>query len=225
MKNVPDFAWFADKNFVVQYDTVKLASGRNVDVFTYYHNKKKSLWINSASYVKDAVKHYSKWIGEYDYPVVQAIEGPANNASGGMEYPTITLITSPDAKPESLDAVITHEVGHNWFMSMLGSNERLHSWQDEGMNSYYQFRYEAEKYKSNTIFGDVIPKDVKALPLDQFQSAVYNAMAENIPMNYPIALPADEYKTSDDYATASYLKAALWMETQASESTRYESLF
>jgi hypothetical protein len=211
MKNVPDFAWFADRNFVVQYDTVKLASGRNVDVFTYYHNKRKSLWVNSAGYVKDAVKHYSEWIGEYEYPVVQAIEGPANNASGGMEYPTITLITSPDAKPESLDAVITHEVGHNWFMSMLGSNERLHSWQDEGMNSYYQFRYEAEKYRSNTIFGDAIQKDVKALPLDQFQSTIYNAMAENIPMNNPIALPAEEYKTSDDYAMASYLKAALWM--------------
>lgn len=211
MKNVPDFAWFADKNFVIQYDTVKLASGKNVDIFTYYHNKKKSLWVNSAAYVKDATKRYSAWIGEYDYPVVQAVEGPANNASGGMEYPTITLITSPDAKPETLDAVITHEVGHNWFMSMLGSNERLHSWQDEGMNSYYQFRYEAEKYKSNSIFGDAIQNEVKALPVDQFQSTIYNAIVENIPMANPIEQPADQYKTSDDYAMASYLKAALWM--------------
>jgi aminopeptidase N len=210
MNNVPDFAWFADKNFVVQYDTLQLASGKAVDVFTYYHNKKKSLWVESAAYAKDAVKKYSGWIGEYEYPVVQVVEGPKNNASGGMEYPTITLITSPDAKPQSLDAVITHEVGHNWFMSMLGSNERIHTWQDEGLNTYYQFRYEAEKYKSNSIFGDAIPADVKALPVDQFQLAIYNAM-KGIPMNFVIDIPADQYKTSDDYAMASYLKTAMWM--------------
>lgn len=210
MNNVPDFAWFADKNFAIQYDTLKLASGKVVDVFTYYHNKKKTIWTESASYAKDATQKYSKWIGEYEYPVVQVVEGPKNNASGGMEYPTITLITSPDAKPESLDAVITHEVGHNWFMSMLGSNERMHSWQDEGLNTYYQFRYEAEKYKSNSIFGDAIPANVKALPVDQFQQSVYNAMT-NIPMDLVIDLPAYAYKNSDDYAMASYLKTALWV--------------
>lgn len=210
MDNVPDFAWFADKNFVIQYDTLKLSSNKVVDVFTYYHNKKKTIWAESAAYAKDATKKYSEWIGEYEYPVVQVIEGPKNNASGGMEYPTITLITSPDAKPQTLDAVITHEVGHNWFMSMLGSNERIHSWQDEGLNSYFQFRYEAEKYKSNSIFGDAIPAEVKSLSVSQFQQAVYNAMM-NIPMDLVIDKPASEYKSSDDYAMASYLKTALWL--------------
>lgn len=69
-----------------------------MDAFSYYHNTKGTLWNNSIDYIKDAVHHYSNWIGEYEYPVVQAFEGPKNNASGGMEYPTITLITSPDAK-------------------------------------------------------------------------------------------------------------------------------
>ena len=101
MKNAPDFAWFADKKYVVAYDTVQLNSGKVVDVFTYYYNKKNTLWLQSVDYAKDATKKYSNWIGEYDYPVVQVVEGPKNNASGGMEYPTITLITSPDAKPEN----------------------------------------------------------------------------------------------------------------------------
>ena len=85
-----------------------------------------------------------------------------------MEYPMITLITCPDATKEYLDGVIAHEVGHNWFMSMLGSNERMHTWMDEGLNSYFQFRYEAEKYRSNSIFGDAIPDDIKKLPADKF---------------------------------------------------------
>lgn len=209
MKNAPDFAWFADKKYVVAYDTVQLNSGKVVDVFTYYYNKKNTLWLQSVDYAKDATKKYSNWIGEYDYPVVQVVEGPKNNASGGMEYPTITLITSPDAKPETLDAVITHEVGHNWFMSMLGSNERIHSWQDEGLNTYYQFRYEAEKYKSNSVMGE-IPANIKALPVDQFQSTVYNAML-GIPIKSAIETPAAQFPTSDEYGMASYIKPAIWL--------------
>ena len=210
ISNVPDFAWFADKDLVIQYDTVKLASGKVVDAFSYYHNKKNTLWVNSIDYIKDATKKYSQWIGEYEYPVVQAIEGPKNNSSGGMEYPTITLITSPDAKKETLDGVITHEVGHNWFMSMLGNNERMHTWQDEGFNTFYQFRYEAEKYRSNSIFGDAIPAKIKELPADKFLASIYGALT-NVPMESAIDIPAADFKTSEEYGLISYAKTALWL--------------
>lgn len=218
MENVPDFAWFADKDFVIQYDTVKLASGKVIDAFTFYHNKKNTLWINSIDYTKDAVRKYSNWIGDYEYPVVQAVEGPANNSSGGMEYPTITLITSPDAKKESLDAVIAHEVGHNWFMSMLGSNERAHTWLDEGLNTYFQFRYEAEKYRSNSMMGE-IPADIKALPEKEFLNRLYGAMTQ-IPMQSPIDIPADKFASSDEYGLISYVKTALWLFILESEAGR-----
>lgn len=210
-ENVPDFAWFADKDFVIQYDTVQLASGKVVDAFTYYHNKKKTLWENSIDYVKDATRKYSEWVGEYGYPVVQAVEGPANNSSGGMEYPMVTLITSPDAKKESLDGVIAHEVGHNWFMSMLASNERKHTWMDEGLNSYYHFRYEAEKYRYNSVFGDAIPADIKKLPADEFLSMIYMVINKQIPMQSAMDIPADKFSSSDEYGLISYVKTALWL--------------
>jgi len=208
---VPDFAWFAEKGFVIEYDTVQLISGKIVDAFSFYHNKEKTTWNNSIDYIKDATKHYSKWIGEYEYPVVQAVEGPKNNSSGGMEYPMITLITSPDAKVETLDGVIAHEVGHNWFMSMLGSNERAHTWMDEGLNTYYQFRYEAEKYRSNSILGDVIPEDIKKMPADKFIDIIYNVINENIPMQSAMDISAEKFASSDEYGVVSYVKTALWM--------------
>jgi hypothetical protein len=211
MNNVPDFAWFADKNFVIQYDTIKLASGKIVEAFNYYHNKPGTIWNNSIDYTKDATKHYSNWIGEYEYPIVQVVEGPKNNASGGMEYPTITLITSPDAKKESLDAVIAHEVGHNWFMSILGSNERQHTWLDEGLNTYFEFRYEAEKYRTNSVFGDTaIPANIKALPAKDFLASLYGAMIE-IPMESAIETPSDKFASSNEYSLISYIKTALWL--------------
>ncbi|HMK03271.1 MAG TPA: M1 family metallopeptidase [Ferruginibacter sp.] len=210
-QNVPDFAWFAEKDFVIQYDTIQMEGGNTIDAFSYYHDKKNTIWNNSIDYIKDAVRKYSAWIGEYAYPVVQVVEGPKNNSSGGMEYPMVTLITSPDAKVETLDAVIAHEIGHNWFMGMLGSNERDHTWMDEGLNTYYQFRYEAEKYRGNSVFGDGIPKEIKQLPTDEFLRAVYNVIAQNVPMQSAIDIPADKFPNSDEYGLVSYVKTAVWM--------------
>ncbi|MDE3235401.1 MAG: M1 family metallopeptidase [Bacteroidota bacterium] len=207
---VPDFAWFADKEFIIQYDTLQLSTGTTVDAFTYYHPKKNTNWVKSVDDVKDAVRKYSQWIGEYPYPVVQAVEGPKNNSSGGMEYPTITLITSPDSNPESLDGVIAHEVGHNWFMSVFGTNEREHPWMDEGLNTYFQFRYEAEKYRTNSIIGKMIPEKLKSLSADEFQRAVYNALLQVAPQT-PIETPSANFASSDDYGLTEYIKTAVWM--------------
>jgi len=210
-EQVPDFAWFADTDFVIQYDTTQIPGGQVIDAFSYYHNKKGTIWKNSIDYIKDGVKSYSKWIGAYGYPVVQVVEGPKNNSSGGMEYPMITLITSPDASVETLDAVIAHEIGHNWFMSMLGSNERAHTWMDEGLNTYFQFRYEAEKYRSNSVFGESLPKDLKQMPPDEFLSVIYNAIDKSLPMQSAMDIPADQFPNSEEYGLISYVKTALWM--------------
>ena len=206
--NVLDFAWFAAKDFAISYDTIQLPSGKVADAFAYYHAKKNSLWVNAVDYIKDGVHRYSQWIGEYEYPVVQAVEGPKNSSSGGMEYPMITLITSPDAKAETLDAVIVHEVGHNWFMGMLGSNERDHAWMDEGMNTYFQFRYEAEKYRSNSMLGS-LPETMKALPALEFQNFIYRA-ALGIPIEKPVETKSQDFATSEEYGLTVYLKAAIW---------------
>ena len=209
-ENIHDFAWYADKDFIIEYDTMTFAPGKIIDVFAYHPDYGNKLWNNATGYIKDAVRKYSSWIGEYPYPVVQAVEGPKNLSSGGMEYPTITLITSPDADESRLDGVITHEVGHNWFYSILASNERDHAWLDEGINTYYQFRYEHAKYKTNSIFGDAIPKEIREKPVEELEGMVYMALAE-IPMDREIDLPAEEYANKDEYGTVVYLKTAIWM--------------
>jgi hypothetical protein len=208
-QNVHDFAWFADKGYVVRYDTMQL-SGRTIDVFTYHHPDGNKNWVNSTEYVKTGTKSYSSYIGDYAYPVVQAVEGPKNDMSGGMEYPMITLITSPDADEKNLDAVITHEVGHNWFYGMLASNERQHAWLDEGINTYFQFRYEAEKWRANSIFGNDIPAEITRMPVKEFQAAVYGVL-NTIPMETAIETPAADFKDKEEYGLITYIKTAVWM--------------
>jgi len=208
--NIHDFAWFADKDFIIQYDTLQLSSGKIIDAFAYYQPNGNKEWRNSVNFIEDAVRHYSNWIGEYDYPTVAAVEGPKNESSGGMEYPMITLITSPEAEAESLDAVIAHEVGHNWFYGMLGSNERDNPWMDEGLNSYFEFMYEAVKYRSNTIFGTGIPEEIKKLPVDEFLGRIYNAL-NTIPAAKPIQTVSTGFGDESEYGAVVYLKTAVWL--------------
>jgi aminopeptidase N len=92
-----------------------------------------------------------------------------------------------------------------------GSNERQHTWLDEGLNTFFEFRYEAEKYRSNSVFGDtLIPTEIRALPAKEFLSRLYGAMIE-IPMNSPIETPAAKFASSQEYGLISYVKTALWL--------------
>jgi hypothetical protein len=198
---IHDFAWFADKRFVVNYDTIQLPSGRTIEAWSFYAPG-DSTWNTSVSMIKDAVHFRSRLIGEYPYNVVTAVE-TRMGFDGGMEYPTITNIgPMPDRK--TLDIVIDHEVGHNWFYGILASNERDHPWMDEGMNTYYDNRYSAWKYpakRPSNWITDKMPDDEPALAL---------AIAAKEKKDQPINTAAADF-TSENYALVAYSKTAKWM--------------
>ena len=145
--NVHDFAWFADKRFYILKDEARLPSRKKIDCYAYFTNVEAQLWKKGAEYTSRAVEFYSKTVGEYPYPHATAVQS-ALGAGGGMEYPMITVI-GKTGNAKSLDIVIAHEVGHNWFYGILASNEREYAWMDEGFNSYVESRY-SDKYYPNS---------------------------------------------------------------------------
>ena len=145
---VHDFAWFADKRYHVKRGEVELPySKRKVTTYVMYTNRNAKLWAKAIDYVNDAIYYYSKWNGEYPYNHCTAVDG-ALSAGGGMEYPNITVIGNMNSG-KSLENVIMHEVGHNWFYGILGSNEREYPWMDEGINTYNEIKYMNMKYPSD----------------------------------------------------------------------------
>lgn len=143
--SIHDFAWFADKRFQVAGSEVRLPhSGRKVKTRALFTPAQAELWQKATEYLDSAVYYYSLWVGDYPYSTCTAVDGNIA-AGGGMEYPMVTIIGSvPDAY--SLDIVIAHEVGHNWFYGILGSDEREHPWMDEGINSFAELRYARQRY-------------------------------------------------------------------------------
>ena len=153
--NVHDFAWFADKRYKVLKGKVKLPhSGKEVTTWALFTPANASLWKDAIAYINDGTYYYSKWNGDYPYAAVTAVDGTIS-AGGGMEYPMITVIGNASS-PLELEIVIVHEVGHNWFYGILGSNERQHGWMDEGMNTANEMRYVATKYPKNQQMSDMV---------------------------------------------------------------------
>jgi hypothetical protein len=190
-ENVHDFAWFADKRFIVKIDTCALQSGRVIEVHAYYTPGEISSWANAYNDVKKAVRHYSALVGEYPYSIAQVVQGP-ESFGGGMEYPTITII-SPIGNPRILEKVIVHEVGHNWFYGILGSNERDYPWLDEGLNSYYENRYSRERFRNELQLERLVFETAATMKTDQ-----------------PINTPSEKFSAMN-YGLVAYYKTSEWM--------------
>lgn len=189
--NVHDFAWFANKNFIVNRDTLRTASGRLVDVFAFYTLSENGLWRKVVSYAKEALRFYAAEIGEYPYHTATVVQGP-QSFGGGMEYPTITVL-SPVSSVQNLDVTIAHELGHNWFYGMLASNERLHPWMDEGMNTFYENKYVSARYGNQEKVEELL-----------FQHKAKNKTDQPIETN-------SENFSALNYSLVAYHKTGDWM--------------
>lgn len=209
--HVHDFAWFADKRFIVRKGKVVLPrSGRTVTTWALFTPKNAEEWkAVGIESLNQSVLRYSEWVGDYPYDACTAVDGTIS-AGGGMEYPMITIIGNM-GNAESLDNVIAHEVGHNWFYGILASNERDHPWMDEGMNSFVELRYMRLRYPNSTpgiglpgerkLFGHV--KDAH-----RFQTEAMYRLNARRNLDQPIALCAHDFSPLN-YGAMVYGKTAL----------------
>ncbi len=133
--SVRDFAWAAARHFV--WDAARANGGKTL-AMSFYPPSAEPIWNQSTQYVRFAVDNYSSW---YRYPYPVAIN--VNGIEGGMEYPMIVFCHNR-SDPQALFSVTDHEIGHTWFPMIVGSNERLYPWMDEGFNTFMN-RYDWDK--------------------------------------------------------------------------------
>ena len=205
-ENVHDFGWFADKRFhVLKGEAIMPRTGKQVTTWSLFTNKEAVLWKRGPEYIKDALEYYSKWIGDYPYNQCTAVDGTIA-AGGGMEYPNVTIIGS-SGNALTLEVTIAHEVGHNWFYGLLGSNEREHPWMDEGVNSFYEMRYWMTKYppasgKSENDLGASLGGIGKLIGLNKLDYKQTFDFEYNIPASAHIDQPIEGNST--DYIDLNY---------------------
>jgi hypothetical protein len=137
MKNSRDIAWVASKALVWDAAKVNLPSGRKIIAMSAYPAESvgESAYSRGTEFLKNSIEIYSK--NYFEYPWNSAVN--IGGAVTGMEYPGI-IFNSYKATKGFLWDVITHEIGHNWYPMIVGSNERKYMWQDEGFNTFINYQ-------------------------------------------------------------------------------------
>ena len=107
-------------------------------------------WEEANKMVRDALQYFSEQWYPYPYSHMTSVEGPIE----GMEYPMLTFDPRAPSREER-QWVLAHELGHQWMPMIVGSNERLYPWMDEGFNTFIDLAG-AAKYFAGTAYGDSI---------------------------------------------------------------------
>lgn len=205
--NVHDFAWFADKRWVLRKDTVTSpGTGETVTTWSAFLPGFEKSWNRANEHLKNAVRYYGKWVGPYPYKTIKVVQGDMK-AGGGMEYPTVTIIdiNAGDA------TTIIHEAGHNWFYGILASNERDHAWLDEGLNTFYEQKTSKALDKSVDSSGRHVTKSGRSFELD-LNPFIYQLAASG--KDQPVDQTSNAFRELN-YGVSVYYKAALmlrWLE-------------
>lgn len=133
LQNAHDVAWASSPAFIVDGAKINLPSGNSSLALSAYpvESNGGNAWERSTEYTKASIEFYSDLLMEYPYPVAINVAAEI----GGMEYPAI-VFCSYKSKARGLWGVTDHEFGHIWFPMIVGSNERLHAWMDEGFNTF-----------------------------------------------------------------------------------------
>ncbi len=195
-KNVHDFVWAADSNYV--HITREMENGPTLH-FLFQEHEDAKMWSEAIDYTLKAFPYIQENFGKYPYPQFSVIQG----GDGGMEYPMATLITSGRSL-SSLVSVIIHELMHQWYYGILANHESYASWMDEGFTEYAEmytksFIYES-KGRDHAFFNPVASAYIS-----------YITWAKT-GLEEPMNTHSDHFATNNAYVVAAYTKGKVTLQ-------------
>lgn len=206
-ENVHDFVWAADPDYI--HDIVEVDEDLKIRFFYQDKANLKVNWTKAQPQLVKAFKYIQKRFGKYPYKEYSIIQG----GDGGMEYPMATLITGK-RNLGSLIGVSIHEIMHTWYQMLMGTNESLHAWMDEGFTTY----------ASNEVM-NYLGYGNKTNP-HKSSYAGYFQLAKSA-VEEPMTTHADHFYTNAAYGLASYSKGCVFLrqlEYVVGESLMLESM-
>jgi len=196
--NVHDFMWAADPDYT--HTMLKRPDGLTLHFYYQKGDRTTDNWTILPKVMDKAFDFINKTYGKYPYQQYSFIQG----GDGGMEYPMGTLITGQRSL-HSLVGVSIHELMHTWYQMLLGTNESLYAWMDEGFTSY------ATNVVTDQLAKDGVIPGLK--PRDNPQAGSYGgyfALAES-GREEPLSIHADHFQTNYAYGLGSYNKGAVFL--------------
>ncbi len=182
-RQVHDFAWAADKDYV--HFVQEVTGGPTLHFFHKKDPELAAVWKDLPGYMVKALAYMNEHFGRYPWQQYSFVQG----GDGGMEYPMLTLVTGK-RRIGSLVGVSVHEFVHSWYHGMLASNEGRFPWMDEGFT----------EYASSKVMQDLFPRDEDphASAYRGFEALVESGKQE------PQSIHADHFTTNFAYGVTAY---------------------
>ena len=131
---VNDFAWATSRNYVWRATRATIPGKGPVPIHMVHLPERAKLFDNAGRVARHALEFYSALWAPYPFPQLTLQDGP----SDGMEYPMVI---------NSNEGAADHEAAHQWWPMMVGTNETMFGWMDEGFNEYMNILSEADESK------------------------------------------------------------------------------
>lgn len=195
--NVHDFMWGADPDYT--HDTFVREDGMVMHFYYQKNERTEDNWAALPKIMDKAFEYINKTFGQYPYKQYSFVQG----GDGGMEYPMSTLITGERSLP-SLVGVSVHELMHSWYQMLLGTNESLYAWMDEGFTSY------ASSEIMNHLRGEGLLPGEKVENPHAGTYAGYGRFAMS-GREEPLTTHADHFVTNSAYGVGSYTKGSVFL--------------
>lgn len=173
------------KQFENMSASLKSRYGNKADNFIASYRKE---WENVLELASSALPYMDKTFGPYPYKQYSFIQG----GDGGMEYPMATLLKGAG------EDVVIHEWMHSWYQMMLGTNESLYPWMDEGFTTYAEERTKAWLHQST------------GFPFAETYASYYSLVKSGV--EEPLSTHADHFDSRYGYTNSSYNKGAVFLE-------------
>lgn len=138
----------------------------------------------------DSIRAFGEAFGKYPYPDVNIVE--TTMFTGGMEYSGLVMIgsglSSYSDDYSMVKLVTAHELGHQWFYGIIGTDPYNEPWLDESFASF-----------SEIVYADVTGDGFDSSIFDYCRPVTYVGF-ENTPINRSY----DEFPSDYDYTVSVY---------------------
>jgi len=206
-ENVNDFAWFADKRFTVEKDTIKLTSGKAISFYAYYLPFNNRFWKNNLENTKGSITFLSNLLGPYPYGHITVADIDIADQSS-TSYPTIATIGTVK-KAEELEILIQNAIGKIWLSGNFALNEREYPWMNNGMNTYYRNRYTPNPFSNYSNYKVPFKSAlIKKMPADMENTSYRYVISTK--KDQPITTPPENF-SKVNYKVIPFTKTSVWM--------------
>lgn len=193
-KKVKDVAFILSTEFEILKDKVD-----DIDVYYYYFSDKTPT--KTLKTVKESLAFFSS---EYvKYPYSQYVVCQSDFIYGGMEYPCLVYVDEKLTGNE-LYYTVVHETAHQWWYGIIGNNEVIDSYIDEGLTEFSTINF-FNAYREYGINKDDFTKSTK-----QAHDKVLASLIEmGVNANHGLRYSLKDYSSDIEYVMTAYYKSAL----------------